>query len=159
MSFRQDFRAYVFDPNGLKESYKSGFRVTGSVTYAVSPDVGKNTYLEEWKAPEKRSFMVGLYVSYDQTVEVDYEEETGGDMRLMASSGVVTQLVSAFGKAADSSKKWLGLVQPGDKRLKLDTSKIAEGLVSFKLRVAIYPANGPQFIPVVARHRRGFNNA
>ena len=162
MSFRADFRAYVFDPNGLKETYTvgslNGFRVTGSVTYAISPTVATTAYLDEWKHPDKRSFMVGLYVDSTQTVEVDYEDATGGNLRLKEDAGVAAQLASNFGEGAN--KKWIGLMHPGGgQQWKLDTSQVAAGFASFKIRVGIYPADGPQFIPVVARHRRGFNSA
>ena len=160
MSFRADFRAYVFDPNGLKETYTvgtlSGFRVTGSVTYAISPLVATTAYLDEWKDPNKRSFMVGLYVDAAQTVEVDYEDATGGHLPLKADAGVVAQLANNFGTGPN--KKWIGLVHPGGGQTwNLDTSQAAQGFASFKIRVGIYPAAGPQFIPVVARHRKGFN--
>ena len=162
MSFRADFRAYVFDPNGLKETYSvggaAGFRVTGSVTYAISPTVATTPYLDEWKDPNKRSFMVGLYVDAAQTVEVDYEDATGGHLRLKEDAGVAAQLASNFGTGP--TKKWIGLVHPGGaQQWKLDTSQVAAGFASFKIRVGIYPAIGPQFIPVVARHRKGFNSA
>jgi len=158
MSFRADFRAYVFDPNGPKEIYGTGYRVTGSVTYAISTNVGKSGYLTQWKTPGQRSFMLGLYVNSGQTVEVDYFDASGGDTRLTADAAVVAQLVKQFGVPSDNSKKWVGLVQPpAFSTWDLDLSQVTQGFVSFKVRVGIFPADGPQFIPVVARHRRGFN--
>jgi hypothetical protein len=162
MSFRADFKAYVFDPSGTKEEHTCsgggdiGSRVTGSVTYAISSKVGTTGYLEQWKDPGKRSFMLGLYIDATQSVEVDYEDENGGDLRLTENAGVAAQLASAFGQG--TNKKWVGLVHPGGAGApwKLDTSNA--GFVSFKVRVGISPADGPQFIPVVARHRNNVDD-
>jgi hypothetical protein len=137
----------------------TGLQVLGRATYSVGPQVTP-TYIDEWKDCTRRSFMLGLLVDArsGQQVDVEYmdtagqwfpldrEEEPGG------AHDIVGQLNTDPGVPA--GKRWIGFSQPGGRDWALDTSQLADGVVSFDVRVGIYPTSGPEFITFVGRHLR-----
>jgi len=146
------FRGYLFDPViATVQDYQTGLRVEAKVRYSVGGAVDA-TYCGQWKKADGRSFMFGLLVDVGATLEVDYMGEDGKWFALNKEIGtgpIADQLTDCL--AAPAGKQWVAFSQPAV-AWKLDFSDVANGLVTFDARVAIYPTTGPEFIPFVGRH-------
>jgi hypothetical protein len=147
------FRGYLFDPVvSTVSEYQGGLRVEAKVRYSVGGSINA-TYCAQWEKAAERSFMLGLLIDAAQTVEVDYLAKDGQWFALTRQTGkgaIVDQLGDCLGTPV--GKQWVAFSQPAAAAWALDVSEVANGLVTFDARVAIFPTAGPEFIPFVGRH-------
>ena len=157
MSFKSPyFDGYLFNPDFYSlKAYQTGLQVDAKVTYSVGPMIDA-THIEEWKDPNKRSFMLGLLIGSTQYVEVEYRDTANQwfalDKEEDPGSGIPSDLATSVG--TPPGKRWVGFKQPGAKDWYLDDSLLHFGLVQFDVRFKIYPTTGPEFVPFVGRHRQ-----
>ena len=146
------FRGYLFDPIiDTVQEYQGGLRVEAKVRYSVGGSVNAD-YCAQWEKATERSFMLGLLIDAAATVEVDYLGKDGKWFALKREIGkgpIADQLADCLGTPA--GKVWVAFSQPAV-AWALDVSEVAQGLVTFDARVAIFPTTGPEFIPFVGRH-------
>src|SRR5688572_26226325 len=148
------FRGYLFDPVvSTVQEYQGGLRVEAKVRYSVGASIDA-TYCAQWEKAAERSFMLGLLIEVAQTVEVDYLAKDGTWFALTRQTGkgaIVARLPDCLGPAV--GQQWVALSQPAAVAWAMDVSEVADELVTFEARVAIYDATAAEFLPFVGRHR------
>jgi len=149
MAVRGEYLGYVFDVKNV-HPWDDGRRVEATAMYAVAQTVmAQATFLDNWD--DSKSYMVGLHVATNQTVEVSYRGQTGGFFQLIQDSTVTADLNAYLG--AEPGKTWIGFVPPDAKPRRRFAVDSASRTVGFDVELKIKPVQVAQFIPFVGRHR------
>ena len=149
MSRPGEYYGYAFDVKNA-HSWDDGRRVEATAMYAVAQAVlAQSTFIGDWD--DRSSYMIGLHVGTDQTVEVSYRGQSGGFFQLIADSKVTADLNAFLG--AEPGKTWIGLVPPDAKPRRRFEVDSANRTVAFDVELKIKPVQVAQFIPFVGRYR------
>jgi hypothetical protein len=144
-----EFLCYAFNVKKV-HPWDDGRRVEATAIYAVArPTLEQAAFLDSWD--DRSSYMIGLHVVSNQTVEVSYRGKTGGMFQLLQDATVTQDLNTSLG--AEPGRTWLGFVPPGSKPRRTIAIDSERATVAFDVELKIKPVTVAQFVPFAGRYR------